>query len=114
MARIFKKYEFADQQEANNYLDQLPTIVDEYENNYPDHQHHIKVLGYLVQTPGTYDEEGNELTPTIFSDKYSIDILWHEETSEPYKTNWANKEITNDGTWSNANGAHTWFGLGFS
>jgi len=114
MASVFKKYEFANKQEANNYLNQLPTAIDEDGNSNIIHQHQIKILGNLIKASATYDEAGNELTPTIFSDKYSVDILWHEETSEPYKTNWANKEITNDGTWPNANGAHTWFGLDFS
>jgi len=114
MARILKKYEFTDEQEADNYLNQLPTILDEDGNNIPDHQHHIKRLGFLVETPATYDEEGNELTQSVLKDKYSVDILWKSQTAQPYLDDWADKEISNDGTWSNENGAHTWFGFSFS
>jgi hypothetical protein len=33
----------------------------------------------LVETEGTYDEEGNELTPPVLSSTYHIDVLWDGE-----------------------------------
>ena len=111
--RTFKKYEFISEAEADTYLNQLPTLIEEGEI-IDNHPHQIKKLGFLVKTPATFDENGNELTPTIFSDKYSVDVLWDYKASSPYITNWRDKEISNDGTWGNPNGAHTWFGFTFS
>jgi len=110
---VFKKYEFASEQEADSYINQLPTSVDEDGNNYANHSHNIKKLGFLIITSATYNEEGQELTPNVINDKYSVDILWDQETAEPYLTDWANKEVTNGGTWRNNNGAHTWYGFDF-
>ena len=36
-------------------------------------------LGNIVVTKGTYDEEGNELTPPVLSDNYHVDVLWNGE-----------------------------------
>ena len=34
-------------------------------------------LGNIVVTKGTYDDEGNELTPPVLSDNYHVDVLWN-------------------------------------
>ena len=39
-------------------------------------------LGYLVETKGTYDEEGNVITVPVMSDKIAVDILWNNEVDE--------------------------------
>jgi hypothetical protein len=37
----------------------------------------VVVLGNLVKTEGTYDEEGNVLTEPVYSDKIAVDILYN-------------------------------------
>lgn len=136
MKHIFKKYEFASQEVAETRIAALPSQTDEDGNQYPAHSHTIVELGHLVKVDGTYDDEGNELTAPVLSDKYSVDVLWNEseitsvdaeavldedgmvvtpaETSIAYPYGWASKEVSYDeSTWSNTNGAHTFFGLSF-
>lgn len=38
---------------------------------------HYHEVGLIVKTPGTYDEEGNELTPPVYAQG------WHVNTLEP-------------------------------
>ena len=46
--------------------------------------HAIVHLGHLVETEGTYDEEGNELTAPVLSSTYHIDVLWDGEPVESW------------------------------
>lgn len=136
MAHIFKKYEFQDEATALARIEALPSATDEEGNTYPTHSHSIVKLGYLVQVPATFDEEGNELTPAVLSDKYSVDVLWNEseitqvdveavldeegnivtpaETSIAFPYGWASKEVEYDESWVSQNGAHTFFGWSFN
>lgn len=133
---MFKKYEFTDKATAQTRIAALPSQTDEDGNEYPAHSHTIVELGYLVKVDGTYDDEGNELTAPVLSDKYSVDVLWKASeitvekeaaildedgnvitpavTKIEYPYGWASKEVSYDeSTWSNPNGAHTFFGLSF-
>lgn len=135
MAHIFKKYEFQDEATAESRIAALPSATDEEGNSYPTHSHTIVKLGYLVVTEGTYDEEGNELTAPVLSDKYSVDVLWNKEqilkvieeavydgegnlvkaavTEVDYPYGWASKEVQYSESWVSPNGAHTFFGWNF-
>jgi hypothetical protein len=73
--RIFRKYEFGSQGAATTKINALG--VDEEGN--PTHSHSIVRLGHIVTTKGTYDEEGNELTAPVLSDKYHVDVMWNGE-----------------------------------
>jgi len=44
-------------------------------------------LGYLVETKGTYDEEGNVITNPVMSTKIAVDILWNNEVDETLEPN---------------------------
>ena len=44
-------------------------------------------LGYLVETKGTYDEEGNVITEPVISTKIAVDILWNNEVDEALEPN---------------------------
>jgi len=44
-------------------------------------------LGYLVETKGTYDEEGNVITAPVMSTKIAVDILWKNEVDEALELN---------------------------
>lgn len=75
--RYTRKYEFVDEAAADSQIATLPE----------DNQHLVNKLGYLVVTPATYDEDGNELTKAVLSEKYAVDVLWYEridDTWEPF------------------------------
>ena len=75
MKYTFRKYEFTSAAAAQTAIDALG--IDDEGN--PTHPHAIVHLGHIVTTPATMDEEGNELTPAILSDNYSVDVLWQGE-----------------------------------
>ena len=78
--RTFRKYQFGSKGAATTKINALG--VDEEGN--PTHNHAIVRLGYIVVTEGTYDEDGNELTPPVLSDDYHIDMLWDGEPNEDW------------------------------
>lgn len=41
--------------------------------------HAIVEIGLVVLTDGTYDEQGNEITPTVYADGYHYDIMCENE-----------------------------------
>ena len=73
--RTFRKYEFGSKGAASTKINALG--VDEEGN--PTHNHAIVRLGNLVLQEGTYDEDGNEVTPPVMSDTYHVDVLWDGE-----------------------------------
>jgi len=70
-----RKYEFTNEAAADAAIAALPH--DEEGN--VNHNHAIVKLGYLVDTPATYDDEGNELTAAVLSDVYAVDVYWDGE-----------------------------------
>ena len=84
MKYTFRKYEFTDAASAQSAIDALG--VDE-ENGTPTHRHTIAMLGYIVTTAATYDDDGEELTPAQLADNYSVDVLWRDEIAEDWATN---------------------------
>ena len=75
MKYTFRKYEFPNAEAATKAVAALG--VDE-ETNTPTHRHTIAMLGHIVTTPATYDEEGEELTAAVLADNYSVDVLWRD------------------------------------
>ena len=71
----FRKYSFGSKGACTTKINALG--VDEEGN--PTHNHSIVHLGHLVETEGTYDEEGNEITAPVMSSSYHVDILWDRE-----------------------------------
>ena len=63
--KIFRKYSFSSKIEAIEKI-----------NSIDKKSHAIVHLGHLVEQKGTYDEEGNEITPPVMSSTYHIDVLW--------------------------------------
>ena len=78
--KTFRKYSFGSKGAATTKINALG--VDEEGN--PTHSHAIVHLGHLVETEGTYDEEGNELTAPVLSSTYHIDVLWDGEPVEAW------------------------------
>jgi len=44
-------------------------------------------LGYLLETKGTYDEDGEVITAPVMSTKIAVDILWNNEVDEALEPN---------------------------
>jgi len=74
MTRYTRKYEFTNEAAADAAIAALPH--DEEGN--PTHNNGIVKLGYLVVTPATYDEDGEELTAAVLSDVYAVDVDWSD------------------------------------
>ena len=83
MKYTFRKYEFTDAASAQSAVDALG--LDDEGN--PTHRHTIAMLGHIVTTAATYDEEGEELTPAVFAKKYSVDVLWRDGVVSDWKAN---------------------------
>jgi len=73
------KYEFDSREQAETKIDALGTATDEDGNEYPTHKSTIVQLGNIVLEQGEYDEEGEEITAPVLSDKWHLDVLWKEE-----------------------------------
>jgi hypothetical protein len=80
MTRKTRKYEFTNEAAADAAIAALPH--DEEGN--VNHNHAIVKLGYLVDTPATYDEEGNELTAAVLKTEYAVDVYWDGEPLEAW------------------------------
>jgi len=103
--KLFKKYEFDSQAQAEAKIDALPSeTIDDIK--YPAHNHAIVKLGFIIIEQGQYDDELNEIKAPVLSDKYSVDVLWDNLSESPY--GWKSYEITVEG-----NGVHTFAGLNF-
>jgi hypothetical protein len=83
MKYTFRKYEFPNAEAASNAVAALG--IDEEGN--PTHRHTIAMLGHIVTTPATYNEEGEELTPAVLAKKYSVDVLWRDGIADGWEAN---------------------------
>jgi hypothetical protein len=108
------KYEFDSREQAQTKIDALGTATDEDGNEYPTHKHTIVHLGNIVLEQGEYDEEGEEVSAPVLSDKWHIDALWVNleadedgEIDHPY--GWKSKSVSLDG-----DGVHSFFGLKYN
>ena len=72
------KYEFNSKEQAQEKIDALGTATDENGNEYPTHKSTIVQLGNIVLEPGEYDEEGEEVTAPVLSDKWHLDVAWSD------------------------------------
>jgi hypothetical protein len=113
MIRI-AKYEFLDKEQAKTKIKALGTATDENGNEHPTHKHTIVQLGYIVLQQGTYDENGNELTAPVLSNKWHVDVLWKDleedadgKVDHPY--GWKSYAID-----ANDNGVHSFLGLDYN
>ena len=79
--RYTRKYEFIDEAAADT---QIATLPHDQEGNL-DCKHVVSKLGYVTITPATYDEDGNELTAAVLSEKYAVDVLWYEQIDDTWE-----------------------------
>ena len=71
--RKFKKYEFDSEDQTDLFISGLGK-----------HNNAIVKLGFLVVEPAIYDGT-NEITPAVFSDKYSVDVIWSDGKDKDWK-----------------------------
>ena len=72
------KYEFNSKEQAQEKIDALGTATDENGNEYPTHKSTIVQLGNIVLEQGEYDEDGEEITAPVLSDKWHLDVAWSD------------------------------------
>ena len=109
------KYEFNSQENKHKTkIDALGTATDENGNEYPTHKSTIVQLGNIVLEQGEYDEDGEEVTAPVLSDKWHLDVAWSdaEITSEDGEVNhpygWKSYAVEIEG-----DGVHSFFGLSY-
>lgn len=90
------KYEFNNKVTADR-------MIEAFEES----NHTFVRLGNIVIVPGEYDMEGNEITPTVLSEMYHVDVLWKDLEHEP--NGWANYAADVDD-----NGVHSFAGLNYA
>lgn len=83
MKYTFRKYEFTNAAAANTAINALG--VDD-ETNTPTHRHTIAMLGHIVTTAATYDDDGEELSPAILAASYSVDVLWRDNVEASWES----------------------------
>ena len=42
-------------------------------------------LGKPIQTPPTYDSDGNVITPTVWADGHKVDVMWKGEPNPEWE-----------------------------
>ena len=82
MKYTFRKYEFTDAASAQSAIDALGVDDD----NNPTHRHTIAMLGHIVTTAATYDDDGEELSPAILAASYSMDVLWRDNVEASWES----------------------------
>ena len=70
--KLTRKYEFVDEAAANTAID----LLRDEEGNLTQS---VVKLSFIVKKAGTYDEEGNEVTAPVLSEKYAVDVCWDGE-----------------------------------
>lgn len=73
------KYAFDSKEQLITKIDALGTATDENGNEYPTHKSTIIHLGNIILEQGEYNEEGEEITSPVLSDKWHVDVIWQEE-----------------------------------
>jgi len=124
------KYAFNSKEQAQDKIDSLGTATDENGNEYPTHKSSIVQLGNIVLEQGEYNEEGEEITTPVLSDKWHLDVAWDdadittleeevvldedgniispEVTSVDHPYGWKSYAIDIEG-----DGVHSFFGLSY-
>ena len=85
----YLKYEWTDTQKASALAKITETIEGPdgvTSEQWTDNVLAVVDLGKLVKTPAVLDEEGNEVSPAVYSTKNSVDILW---AGDPLTTSFA-------------------------
>ena len=87
---IYKRYEFNDQEQAEEKIDAF-FDVDEEGNKVQNIKAAFIKLNKFVLEQGEYDEQGEEITPPVLSSGFAVDVLWNEFNESPY--GWKSYEV---------------------
>ena len=87
---IYKRYEFNDQEQAEEKIDAFFDI-DEEGNKVQNIKAAFIKLNKFVLEQGEYNEEGEEITPPVFTEGFAVDVLWKELDESPY--GWKSYEV---------------------
>ncbi len=101
------KYEFNDYEQAQKKIDDLGyeiEVIEGEEIKHINHGHCVVELGNIIISHPEYDEDGNIIKETEYSNKYHVDVLWDGIEDHPY--GWKSYAVVPEG-----NGLHTFFGL---
>ena len=89
------KYEFISERAFNTQLNKLKQEVEPQVDEQPyvvfDGVKALIKLGFIQLEPATFDSDGNELTPAVLTDKYCVDIVWHNNVQSE---NFASYEVS--------------------
>ena len=87
---IYKRYEFNDQEQAEEKIDAFFDL-DEDGNKVQNIKAAFIKLNKFVLEQGEYDEQGNELVAPVLSSGFAVDVLWKELDESPY--GWKSYEV---------------------
>lgn len=87
---IHKRYEFNDQEQAEEKIDTF-FDVDEEGNKVQNIKADFIKLNKFILVQGEYDEDGEEITPPVLTEGYAVDVLWKELDESPY--GWKSYEV---------------------
>jgi len=87
---IYKRYEFKDQEQAEEKIDAFFDL-DEDGNKVQNVKAAFIKLNKFVLEQGEYDEDGEEITPPVLTEGYAVDVLWKELDESPY--GWKSYEV---------------------
>ena len=87
---IYKRYLFNDKQQAEHKVSAF-TEVNEQGEEVQTVKASFIWLDKFEKVNVTYNEQGEEITAPIFTDSYSLDVVWDDLEQSPY--GWKSYEI---------------------
>ena len=87
---IYKRYLFKDKQQAEQKVSAF-TEVNEQGQEVQTVKASFIWLDKFVKVNGEYNEQGEEITAPIFTESYSLDVVWDDLEKSPY--GWKSYEI---------------------
>ena len=87
---IYKRYQFKSKEQAEQKVSAFIEV-----NEYSEEVQTVKAsfiwLNKFIKVNGEYNEDGEEITAPIFTESYSLDVVWNDLDESPY--GWKSYEI---------------------
>tara|TARA_R110000787_G_scaffold285687_2_gene402031 strand:- start:262 stop:558 length:297 start_codon:yes stop_codon:yes gene_type:complete len=80
---IYRRYLFNDKAQAETKVNAFIEVTEEGEKKQTVNASFIW-LDKFIKVEGEYNEQGEEITPPIFTDSYSLDVVWTDLEESPY------------------------------
>ena len=87
---IYKRYQFKSKEQAEQKVSAFTEVNEEGEEVQTIKASFIW-LNKFVKVNGEYNKEGEEITAPIFTESYSLDVVWNDLDESPY--GWKSYEI---------------------